>query len=322
MKLFHEMENKYYELITYLLNKNQSYSKKEIFNFLEQQSYGEIDFEVTDVLFSENTDESLIFEYEDKEYTPIISKNIPIRNTKLENETLKMLVHDKHIKHFLSNTTIQKIKDATKSIKEEWRAEDIVVKNQYKFGTKKVRKNYEKELSIIAEAICEHKIIAYDNAKPNAFNYVNAKVVPIKIEYSCINDVFRICGYNPEQERFIKINLATMTNIRKLDITYRDMEEEYKKFIQENSRTVILDVEPIHHVIERCFRIFSFYDRKAIFDKETNQYRLEIKYLRFDEKEVIRDILSLGSSVVVIEPQNIQEEVYRRIVKAENLYQS
>ena len=81
-----------------------------------------------------------------------------------------------------------------------------------------------------------------------------------------------------------------------------------------------MDVEPVGHVIERCFRICSFYDRMARYDRENKKYTLEISYLKSDEAEVIRDILSLGGYVVVTEPRRIQKEVYKRIVQARERY--
>ena len=54
--------------------------------------------------------------------------------------------------------------------------------------------------------------------------------------------------------------------------------------------------------------------------KAENKYRLEISYFRADENEIIKNILSLGSYVVVLEPRTIQKEVYRRIKTASKLY--
>lgn len=45
-----------------------------------------------------------------------------------------------------------------------------------------------------------------------------------------------------------------------------------------------------------------------------------ISYLKADENEVIKNILSMGSHVVVMEPRTIQKEVYRRILAASKLY--
>jgi predicted DNA-binding transcriptional regulator YafY len=111
-----------------------------------------------------------------------------------------------------------------------------------------------------------------------------------------------------------------MSNIRKGKRVLETIESEYEEFLKNNTKKIILDVDPIDHVIERCFRIFSFYDRKAVFNKDANTYKLEISYLKFDENEVIRDILSLGSNVMVMEPKRIQKEVLKRIKAASIQY--
>ena len=111
-----------------------------------------------------------------------------------------------------------------------------------------------------------------------------------------------------------------MKNIKILDETFDDLEKEYQDFIEMNTKKIELDVDPIDHVIERCFRIFSYYDRQARFDKEDNKYKLTISYLKSDENEIIRDVLSLGSYVVVMSPKRIQKEVYKRIVAARGIY--
>ena len=109
------------------------------------------------------------------------------------------------------------------------------------------------------------------------------------------------------------MNLDTMQNLEVTEETADiELREEYKEFLKINTKKVVLDVEPVDHVIERCFRVFSYYDR--------NKYRLEISYLKADEKEVIKNILSMGPYVIVMEPRVIQKEVYGRIAEANKLY--
>ncbi len=320
MKLFNETMNKYYELISYLLNSKKSFSDKDLNKFMAEFVFGEIDFEVVDTLFSREIGQEVVFSYEDEVFMPIIENKFPIRNNAIELQAVKSLIGNRYAKHFLSDSTERKIMNVTSNIVPEWDVRDIEIKNQYLFGVVEDDVDYEKELSIIASAIRGHNSISYDNVRPGVFEYREAKVLPIKIEYSFVNDLYRICAFEPTELRFIKMNLRTMSNIKKNSDYCDNLEEDYKKFLKKNTIKIILDIEPINHVVERCFRIFSFYNRRAIYDKDENKYRLEISYFSFDENEVIRNILSLGSSVIVIEPARIQKEVYRRILSASQLY--
>jgi glycosyltransferase involved in cell wall biosynthesis len=170
------------------------------------------------------------------------------------------------------------------------------------------------------DAIANNKAIIFDNKKEGSYSYTDSYAFPVKIEYSVLNDTFRISAYRPDQNRFFKMTLETMSNIR-LGTECRDtLQEDYKKFLAGNKKTVVLDVEPANHVIERCFRLFSYYERKAVYDREDRRYRLEIVYYSYDEAEVVRDILSLGSSVIVLEPVELRKKIYERILAANELY--
>lgn len=322
MNLFDETENKYFEFISYLLQNNRKYSKEEINLLIGQLLTGESDFDVIDAIFSTKEGEELVFTYSGEIYEPAIMTNFPIRMGLIEQQAAKSLIENEYITHFLSEETIEKLKECTSCIEEEWTTKDIQVKNVFSGGATETEKDFGQVISVIAKAIKEHKAIKYDNVREGVFEYRNVSVFPVKIEFSITNDRFRICAYEAEQDRFLKMNLDTMENIELSEKVYDgNLEEIYKTFLKSNTRTVKLDVEPVDHVIERCFRIFSYYDRKARYDGQENKYRLEIAYLKYDETEIIKDILSLGGYVTVIEPKNLQKEVYRRALAACKLYE-
>ena len=321
MNLFDETENKYFEFISYLLQNNRKYSKEEVNLLIEQLLTGESDFDVIDAIFSTKEGAELVFTYSEV-YEPAIMTNFPIRMGLIEQQAAKSLIENEYITHFLSEETIEKLKECTSCIEEEWTTKDIQVNNIFSWGATETEKEFGQVISVIAKAIKEHKAIKYDNVREGVFEYRNVSVFPVKIEFSIMNDRFRICAYEAEQDRFLKMNLDTMENIELSEKVYDgNLEEMYKTFLKSNTRTVKLDVEPVDHVIERCFRIFSYYDRKARYDRQENKYRLEISYLKYDETEIIKDILSLGGYVTVIEPKSLQKEVYRRVLAASKLYE-
>lgn len=322
MNLFHETENKYYELLSLLVNKEEEFNSKKLSDYIDDYIIGECDYEVIDTLFSTNEGEETIFSYSDGVYQPVMPAKLPIRLNKIETLAARSMVENRYASHFLSKETLNKLENVASGIPVVWDINDIEIKNQYSMGVKDSKKIFEKELSIIGKAISEKRAISYDNILPGKYEYIGTVIFPVKIEYSYINDLFRITGYDEAEDRFIKVNLSTLNNIALLDDKIDDLEKEYEDFIEINTKTVEIDVDPIGHVIERCFRIFSYYDRQARFDKEENKYKLTISYLKQDENEVIRDILSLGSYVVVVQPRRIQKEVYKRILAARDNYKN
>ena len=320
MKLFHETENKYYELLSYLVNGAKEYSDKDIIHFLKQYITEGHDYEVEDVLFDHHIENASVLMYEDGRYRPVVRAPLPVRCSVIEQQAFLSLGKTSFSKQFLPSETIKKISNIADNVPIEWTLDDITIKNQYEGGISKTQKNYAEALKTIIRAIQQNKAIIYDNIVPGKFEFHDAEVFPTKVEYSFINDLFRICGYDQDADRFIKMNLISMSNIRLSEKTIANLEEEYKEYLAINTKKVILDVEPIDHVVERCFRIFSYYERLARFDKDHHKYTLEISYLKADEPEVIRDILSLGGYVVVTEPRRLQKEVYKRIVQARDRY--
>ncbi len=310
MKLFHESENKYFELLSYMLADDREYTTSEINDYIETHVVGEADGYVVDALFSKKEGEEALFMFDDGKFIPVIDSPCPIRATNIEKQTFAQIINDTYARHFVSANTLAKISKLTENVDVDWDTNDIKINNQ--FVVEEVPTFYN-SIQIIKQAIEEHRGIIYDNIKPGVYEYIDSLVYPLKIEYSLVNDRFRLVAYEPKENRFIKMNLYTMKNIRYSDDVIEDLESDYKEYLNANLKKLTLDVEPVDHVIERCFRIFSFYDRRAVYDKDNDKYSLEIQYYKFDQNEVIRDILSLGSSVTVIEPKMLQREIVRRI---------
>lgn len=321
MKLFNESENKYYELLSYLINDKDSYTNAEIIQYLNENLEGSHDYDIEDLLFDNNVDNATVFSYKEGKYTPVLADPLPIRNNRMDLQAIKSLIETPYINVFLSEKTKNKIERISNQIKSEWNLRDISVKNQFQNDDHAKNSNYAEVLRVIFSAIQRHQAIKYDNIVPEKYEYIDEIVFPIKVEYSFINDVFRVCAYSEKEDRFIKMNLSTMSNVRLGTEVKENLDAEYKEYIELNTKKVVLDVEPIDHVIERCFRIFSYHDRLAKYDKDNDKYTLEINYLKADEAEIIRDILSLGGYVVVTEPRRIQKEVYKRIILAKMRYE-
>lgn len=321
MILFDETGNKYYHLLSKLLCNREVYMSSKFKEIVLSQISNDPDFEVTDSIFNLERGKELLF-HNDGRIRPIISGEFPIRCSILEQQALCSIVSNGYVRHFLSTDTIKKIKKVTNRVVKEWDPNDITIVNMFKNGASQANRMYEKDIATISKAIRESKCIQYDNVRSGRVNIKSGKAFPIKIEYSLVNDQFRVSAYVPGEKRFIKMNLDSMQNIIIKNITSNiNLHDEYEKFVIQNTRKILLDVEPKEHVIERCFRAFSYYERKARYDRDANKYQLEISYISSDENEVIKNILSMGSSVLVMEPKRIQKEIYRRIEAAERLYQ-
>ena len=320
MNLFHESENKYFEFLSYLVNEQKAFTDKEIIVCLDQRLGDSHDYDIEDSLFDHDPDNATVFTYENGKYRSVLAERLPVRTNCIENQAFRSLVDSPFARQFLSEKLIEKIRSSAAHIDLEWTPQDIRIKSQSVAGISSDEAVYQETLKTIITAISSHHAIRYDNVLPGKYEFRNSVMFPVRIEYSFINDILRICAYSEEEDRFIKLNLTSMSNVSMMEDTQDNLEDEYKEFLELNMKKVVLDVEPVGHVIERCFRIFSFYDRLARYDRDNEKYTLEISYLKSDETEVIRDILSLGGYVVVVEPRRIQKEIYKRIIQARERY--
>ncbi|WP_168354781.1 WYL domain-containing protein [Hominisplanchenecus murintestinalis] len=316
MKLFDETENKYYELISYYVCRRESFTDSDVKRRMMEINANEMDVSVYDAIFSKEEGLGSIFTYDETSFQYVLEDVFPIRLNRIEREALFAVAEFAYSEGFINKKTIDRISKVAND-GTGWSLDDIKIRNQ---DVRVKSGNLVKKISIIIEAIRTSRVLCYDNVKKGKYNYTGSKAWPVKLEYSFVNDSFRVCAYVPKEERFIKISLDTLENITIGEPFERDIEEEYSDFMKENTKKIILEVDPVQHIIERCFRLFSFYDRQAVYDTSKEKYRLELKYYRFDESEVIRDIMSLGSGAVVLEPRGIQMKIYNRIVAAYNNY--
>lgn len=319
MKLFHEAESKYYELLSYLVNARKTFTSQELNKWVLEYCEGETDYEVWDVLFSKKDGEEVLFKYENDAYRTMIGGEVPIRSTWVEKQAAKNLIENKYAECFLQEDTIHKIKDKLKKVDTVWDESAINVKRR-NLSDKVYDRRIYMVIKTIMNAIYTEKAIIYSNTLQDGTVFRDVSVFPVKIEYSLQNDMFRVSAYEPVEERFIRMDLSTMEDVSILDKTMSGLTQKYNDFIQNNMKTVVLDVEPVSYIVERCFRLFSYYDRKARFNVDDNKYQLEIKYLKFDEGEIIRNILSFGENVVVTSPEDMRRLVYQRIRKACEVY--
>lgn len=71
MNLFHETENKYFEILTYMLGEQKNFSTDDVTKILSERLVGEIDYEVIDAVLSKKIGEESIFSYSDGKHAKL-----------------------------------------------------------------------------------------------------------------------------------------------------------------------------------------------------------------------------------------------------------
>lgn len=144
-----------------------------------------------------------------------------------------------------------------------------------------------------------------------------SEIVPWKLEYSAYDGRWWVILYDPEENRTIKAVLGNLQNIQlagPAHVTDEMIEQAMEPLLA--SEPVVLQVEDVNNVLERCFLVFE----NQLFE-ETEQIpgagcRIAFRYYRFDEEEILRRLLYMGPDVTLVGPQSMREKLARRLEQA------
>ena len=129
MKLFDETENKYIELLSYLVNREEGMTESDIKKAMMDLNEGELDYPLYEALFSKNEGESTIFEFNGMKFEYMFKNGFPIRLNKIEQEALFSLTDIPYMGGFINSETLKKIEDIAYD-QMEWSMRDVEIKNQ------------------------------------------------------------------------------------------------------------------------------------------------------------------------------------------------
>lgn len=149
-------------------------------------------------------------------------------------------------------------------------------------------------------------------------NTYKGKAAPYKIEYVGCTESFNFIMWNEEKKWTFKSDIATIDRLDILCEHYTDdvtkKADSYVASIKDKTEPILLKLNSTHtNALERCCNLFAEYD-KELSRAEDGIFYLKIHHRdHFDKAEITQYILSLGSSVVVIEPEKLREEIIETI---------
>lgn len=227
----------------------------------------------------------------------IWEKKLPIVFSKYEKEYIKLMLEDPEARSFLSEELIEKISSALESydvshIKDNYIEREIVFQDKDENALRS-------RLLVITEALRKNKKIEYVYKSPQRKYEDTAS--PYRLMYSLRERILKLAACpDSSPDRFILMNIDRFESI---NISETDSDADPDKFYKSQVRRLILEVENDKEkkAAERCMRTFGSYRRKTIYNKTNDVFHIEIDFYLFDKSFLIKDILSLGSAVQVIE---------------------
>ena len=145
-------------------------------------------------------------------------------------------------------------------------------------------------------------------------------LTPCRLEYDLFTDKYFLIVWREITRRVEKIPIENLPAITLSDENIPpDTESHLKNFYAENVAEVSLKVENTRNAVERCFALFSSFDKKSRL-QDDGSYFLTISYCTLDEEEIFDKILSLGAAATVISPEAFRKRIINRFIEIKNLY--
>lgn len=146
-------------------------------------------------------------------------------------------------------------------------------------------------------------------------------LTPCRLEYDLFADKFFLIVWREATRQVEKISVETLSELVLAEENIPpDVEELVKKFYAEHVAEVSLEVKNTRNAVERCFALFSSFDKKSCL-QDDGSYFLTITYCTLDEEEIFDKAFSLGAAATVLAPETFRERIIKKFTAIKNLYE-
>ena len=253
----------------------------------------------------------------EKTYFIRIFKHIPIIFSTAEKEAIVNAAYLPQVGYFLDEDVVEKIKNIIPEDDLSWSIYDILLKNKRDKGDERDRRLLE-NVHLFQQAIDEKVAIVCDLALPE-IKLKKKKIYPIVLDYFASTDRVDSIVYFEDEDDFMHIDFNTVTNAKLTDERL-ELKEKFDDWRDKEYTSTTIEIIPKMFAIDRIIRLFSSYKRQVEFNPKTETYKMTIEYAKSDYANLQRDILSTSDYIVVLDPPELKNLIYKRVLKAENNY--
>ena len=281
------------DIINDMVINGASYTRSDIEKYFDERNIAFFEHEEiikdSDFVFYQNTKEHKM--------EPRIPLMVPYYLQDMEKKCLHELANDLVASSLLEERTIEKINQLLL-----YENKDI---NIYRNQSKMQERLKEKRdiVSELVSAIKENRglEVCYQKGQQEQYQFL-----PYKLFYSNRRNTLQVIGRNLSDEANCILEIVDIISVtRKEHYESANVQE----WIEQQKREMELRVDKTTNAVERCFSIFSHLDKTAKYDRELECYQLTIEYYSFEEEEIIKDILSFGSQVIVMKPARLRNRL-------------
>lgn len=296
--LFHEIYGCYYRAVAKMLNLAIAgeLTEKKMYKIVAETAFEESSLIMIPALKKQEwqlLDENL--------QTPLKhTPDMPL--TILEKRWLKTILLDKRVKLFFGSVPEN---TALADVEPLFLPDDIVYFDRYADGDNYDDPAYVANFRLIRQAIVERRKLKVTFL--NSREQKRCEILePVQLEYSDKEDKFRVlCA---DRQSIKTVNLGRIVQCELLKDTFpenvrlKEREKKVLKFTLTDER----------NALERAMMKFSHY-KKEVERRDAENYLVTLEYDADDETDVLIQILSFGSYIEVTAPDEMREELRKRM---------
>lgn len=328
MELFNKYKNKNFAYMTNYINNcinddSLALTPEELHRQLSgssQSSFEEFIQAILNTASVQNNYNASILYNNGKTMQPVRQISVPVRATIAEKAWLYYILQDSKSDLFINQELKERLITA---LSKNINLSDYPLQPEYidirEFAPQNrmmISDNLILHFRTIVDAIKNHKYLTVTNNSYSGQVYLQQKVIPYKLEYSAQFDSFSLSCFPLEAKRPVKMNLKNIS-----EVIIGEQVEAYEEFIinfekqlsdAKAKQPVTIEIINQAEAYDRCTYLFSSFDTFC-YDKGNEKLVMNIYYYRFQQEEIVRNILFMGHYVKVISPQALVDDVISAI---------
>ena len=315
MEIFDEIYSNNYLAVAKILSKlsNSALKSKEIQNILN---------EYNSTLMLSDLKSLKLINFIDGEYESNLECSHEIKRpfTNIEKAWLKSVISDKKVHLFLNDEELNLISKLLKDV------DPLFEDKEFRFFDKHIYNNnfndecYVSNFRNLTKAI--HYRIYINLELTNSETGLNqTKYVPYKLEFSCLDDAFRLIAFDSQ---FKKLFFFKLSDIRKTTLLEEYFTIADKDILEKFEEPVPIEIEVYdkRNAIERFMISFSNYHKETKFIEEKNCCITKLFFFKQEYESVIDNIVAFGPTVKILSPESAVKDVISKLKTQKKLFEA
>lgn len=306
MKLFSEIHSTYYQITEKIL-KRKSVTKADIMEIIREYGFSETMLFLEPELTGENG--YGLLKKNGGNFESILKKEPHVPLSLLEKSWLCSVLKDPKSNLFLDKE--QKLQLA------ELLGTDALYQNrfisffdQYSDGDDFENPEYIQHFRKILKAAHEKRLIkiSFQTRKGNRITHY---FLPVKIEYSEKNNKLRVYVNRYKDKMITDTGIINVSQITLTELT--DIKPSVIYSVPVKKKTAHIRILNERNAVNRFMMEFAELEKESVYDEDTGECLVALKYDEKNEAEMIIRFLSFGPVIEVTSPADIREQIRIRI---------